>query len=226
MTELVAAIAVFIASHMIPAYRPLRNALVGAMGERAYMILYSLISIAVIVWLGVAYARAPYVEVWTFTPWTRWVPVLVMPFACIMLVAGATRPNPLSLSFAPGTYDPGRPGIVSITRHPVIWPLTLWAAAHLPPNGDVASLILFGFLFALGLAGPPSLDHKARAKMPEAEWQRLAAPTSNIPFGAQVAGRARVDWAGIGLRPVFWGLILYAVLLRGHGIVIGVSAIP
>jgi len=226
MTELVLAVAVFIASHTIPAYRPLRDALVGLMGERVYMIVYSVISLAILVWLGVAYARAPFVEVWPLTRLAYWVPIAVMPFACIMLVAGITTPNPLSLTFARGSFDPRHPGINSITRHPAIWALALWAAAHMVPNGDAASLILFGLLLVLSLAGPASLDHKRRAKLGEAEWQRLAGRTSNILFGAQATGRAPIDWAGIGLRPVLWGLILYAALLHGHGVVIGVSAIP
>jgi uncharacterized membrane protein len=226
MLELVIATAVFVVTHAVPAYRPLRGALVDRLGERLYVGLYSMVTVAVLVWMGFAYARAPYVEVWPMAAWTRWVPLAVMPFACVLLVAGLAAANPLSLGSGAAGFDAGQPGIVSVTRHPVMWSLVLWAGAHVPPNGDAASLILFGLFFALGLAGPPSLDDKRRALLGTETWRRLAEPTSSIPFTAVFAGRSRLDWRGMGVAAPIVGMALYGSLLLGHEWLIGISSLP
>lgn len=226
MTEFILAMVVFIATHAVPAYRPVRLALVSAAGERIYLGGYSLVSLAAIGWLVAAYARAPHVEVWPFAGWTLWVPVLAMPLSCVLLAAGLAAPNPLSLLARSKGFDPRRPGIVAVTRHPVIWALVLWSAAHIPANGDVASLILFGVLLASSLAGSSSLDHKRRGGLGEEAWRELAAATSNLPFAAIVAGRARTSLADIGYRRLAAGLVLYTVFLVAHEYVIGVSPLP
>jgi len=225
MTELFVAILCFILTHAIPALKPLRAQLVRAMGEKMYMVMYSMMSVAVLVWLGFAYAGAPYVEVWTVGPWARWVPVLAMPFACILLVGGLVQPNPLSLSFAdPAKFDPERPGLVAITRHPVVWAIGLWAISHIPVNGDLAALVMFSLLLLLGLAGPKSLDAKRRGRLGDERWRKLAAPTSNIPLLAWVSGSIRLR--GVGILPLAGGLGLFTMLVFLHEVVIGVSPLP
>ena len=49
--------------------------------------------------------------------------------------------------------DPAAPlaPIVTTTRHPVLWGFLIWAVAHLPPNGDVVSIVLFGSSYWQGL---------------------------------------------------------------------------
>ncbi len=225
MTELAAAILCFILTHAVPALKPLRTALIRGLGKRAYMALYSTVSVAVLIWLGLAYARAPYVEVWDLGSRVRWLPLLVMPFACILLVGGLVQPNPMSLSFANAAkFDPERPGIVAITRHPVIWAIGLWALSHMPVNGDVAALMIFSLLLLLGLAGQKSLDGKRRARLGEQRWLDLAATTSSIPLLAWFSGRTAPR--GLGMVPLAGGLGLYTLLILLHESVIGVSPLP
>lgn len=226
MTDLIAATLVFILAHAIPAYRPVRDALERKMGETPYVIAYTAVTLAIVVWLGIAFARAPFIEVWPFATELRWAPVAVMPFACILLVAGLSSRNPLSVGAGSKGYDPARPGIVAVTRHPLMWAFILWAGAHLVPNGDLASIILFGLLLGLGLMGPASLDAKRRARLGHEEWKRLAADTSNLPFAAVLAGRASLKGAGIGAWRILGGLVLYGLILWGHEWAIGVSPYP
>ncbi len=222
MAGFLLAVAVFVATHLIPAWRPLRGRLVAAVGERAYMVLYSILSLAVLGWLGWAYGEAPYEEIWPYAEWTPWVPTLVMPFSCTLLVAGLSAPNPLSVALTTRGFDPERPGIAALTRHPLMWSLALWAAAHMVPNGDVASVVLFGLFLAISLYGPVSLDRKCRSRLGEAEWRRLSAATSNFPFDGVFGGRARLRLGEIGVWRVAAGLALYAVLLVGHEWAVGV----
>ena len=225
MTELFIAILCFILTHAIPAHKPLRAQLVRAMGQKMYIALYSMMSTAVLIWLGFAYVAAPYVEVWNLGEGARWLPLLVMPFACILLVGGLAQPNPLSLSFADAArFDAERPGIVAISRHPVIWAIGLWAASHMVPNGDAAALMMFSLLLLSGLMGPISLDAKRRARLGEEHWQRLAARTSNVPLLAVFSGKSPPR--GLGIVPLAGGLGLYVMLIFLHEWVIGVSPLP
>src|SRR3546814_16088863 len=90
------------------------------------------------------------------------------------------------------------PGILAITRHPVMWAFALWALAHVPANGTAADLILFGSIAILALVGTLTIDAKKRRPWGEAEWARFAGPTSNLPFAALLAARARLRPGGIG----------------------------
>ena len=225
MTELFTAIACFILTHAIPAFKPLRAQLVRALGLKMYIALYSMMSVAVLIWLGYAFARAPYVEIWSLGEWARWLPVLIMPFACILFVGGLMQPNPLSLSFADDNkFDPDRPGIVAISRHPVIWAIGLWAISHMPVNGDLAALMMFSLLLLLGLTGPKSLDVKRRSRLGDDDWTALVAPTSNVPLVALFAGRNRLR--GLGILPLAGGLGLFTLLIVLHEWVVGVSPLP
>ncbi len=127
MTELFAAAAAFLVVHAIAAIRPLRARLTARLGETAYIVAFSAVSVALAGWLGLAFAAAPYVELWPYHPTLRWAPLLAMPVACMLIVAGLSSRNPFSLGAGAAGYDPARPGIVAITRHPALWGLTLWA---------------------------------------------------------------------------------------------------
>ncbi len=226
MIELILATAIFFASHVIPAHRPLRDALIERLGPIGYQIFYGAISLATIAWLIIAFISAPRVELWTAQTWMLWTPYLIMPFACILLVAGSTSLNPFSVGRGSEGFDPARPGIVSVTRHPLMWGLALWAASHIPPNGEMADMILFSMLLVLSLFGPFSLDHKRRAKLGAEEWRKLAQGTSNFPLAAILSGLARLDWKGIGWKRLAAGLLLYTIILLSHETVIGELPTP
>ena len=88
--EFIAALAVFMLSHMIPVRPPVRPWLIARLGVRGYFAAYSVLSIAVLVWLIVAAARAPFIPVIPYHPVLLWVPLLAMPLACWLGVAGLT----------------------------------------------------------------------------------------------------------------------------------------
>lgn len=226
MQTLLLTIGVFIAFHIIPAIGPIRRGLISTIGKAPYIVGYSLLSLGLLGWVGVAYAEADYIEVWATAEWMRWVPVFVMYPACALLVGSLAHANPLSVGLRGSSYDPEKPGIVSVTRHPLMWSLMLWSVAHIVPNGDVASLLMFGLFTLLGAFGPMSLDAKARRKLGAERWAELAGPTSNVPFAAILRGRTPADWGNVLCQPAIGGMILYAVLMGGHPFVIGASPLP
>jgi uncharacterized membrane protein len=206
MIEFLAALLVFLLAHSLPARLGLKERLVARIGRRGYMAGYSLLSLALLAWIIDAARRAPYAPLWDPAPWQALVPLLSMPVAFVLLVAGLAQPNPLSISLRAGE-EPG--AVVALTRHPVLWGFLIWALAHVPPNGDVVSLVLFGGMALFAALGMPLLDRRARRRLGEARWRALA-------------GRGlRGDRGGLALAALA-GLALYSwFLFQGHAWLIG-----
>ena len=228
--EMGAAFAFFLALHSLPAGPAIRPRLVRALGETGYLVLYSLVSLLALAWLVVAAGRAPYVELWAFAPWQLWVPNLAMPAACLLVAFGVAAPNPLSFGGrARHKFDPDRPGIAGVTRHPLLWALALWSGSHLLPNGNLAHVLLFGGFTAFALFGMYAVDTRFKRILGATEWARLARRTSLVPFAALAGGRWRSAGMAIGAGPimrVLAGAALYLMLLSLHERVIGVAPFP
>ena len=222
LAALAAAALFFVASHLALSHPALRNVLVERIGETGFRALHGVVALAALVWLVLAYRTAPFVELWPAWAWTRWVPLAAMPFAAILLVCGLSTRSPTAMYWQapPPGVDP-MPGILKLTRHPVMWAVALWAFAHVPPNGDVASLLFFAAFATLALAGMAAIDRR-RAGVMGAAWGPIALTTSVLPFAALATGRARLDFAEIGPWRIAAGLVLYAVFLFAHGPLIGV----
>jgi uncharacterized membrane protein len=120
--------------------------------------------------------------------------------------------------------DDPAPGILRVTRHPVMWAIGLWATSHVIANGDLRSLLFFGAFAALSLGGTLMIDRKKRLAL-GSDWPRLAEVTSNLPFAALVAGRTRLRWRDISLLRVIAGLLLYAVLYSAHPMIAGAPVV-
>ena len=188
--EMAAALGAFFASHIVSARPAIRRYFVDWMGKRAYTVLYSSISLVILVWLATAASRAPLVRLWDFEPWQLWIPNIVMPLACLLVAFGVASPSPFSIAGREGSsFDPDRPGIAGITRHPLLWAITLWVGAHILPNGDLAHVLLFGLFALFGIAGMLALDDRKRREWGAELWARLASRTSIVPFAAILAGR-------------------------------------
>jgi uncharacterized membrane protein len=219
MIHLAAAAILFVGIHVFVSGTALRAVLVRAIGERAYLAAFSIASGVAIVWLVAAYNRAPSLPLWQ-VPAFAWIAAAVMPFALFLFVAAFTARNPTVVG-VPTPRPESVPGVFRLTRHPFLWSVALWSAAHLLANGDVASLVFFGALLLLAILGPFLIDAKRRARDPEA-WAGFAAVTSNVPLAALLAGRTRVSWAELGWWRFAIAVVAYAALLHFHALLIGV----
>ncbi len=222
LSSLVIAGIAFCGSHTLLSSTRLRGSLRDQLGETGFLAVYSLTALATFAWFVVAYSAAPTVELWAPRRWMRLVPVLVMPLATILLVAGYSTANPTAVGMERwARADDPAPGILRVTRHPVMWAIGLWALSHLIANGDLASVWFFGAIAALALGGTVLIDRKKRLAL-GSYWSRLAETTSNLPLAALGAGRTRLRWRDIGLLRIVAGLLLYAVLYLAHPILTGV----
>lgn len=220
MLQLVLAAAAFIALHVLVSGTRLRDALVRRLGEGPYMGLFSLLSVAGLAWLIWAFASArgtpADTEWWSAEPWRKPVADVLVLLAVLLVVPGLLTRNPTSVkSEAAVDREDVVRGMIRITRHPFLWGVAIWAAAHLLTNGDAASVVLFGTMLLLGLVGPPSIDAK-RTRTLGARWEPFRTQTSSVPFAAIVDGRQRLSLGEIGGWRIAAALGAYVALVLVH----------
>jgi uncharacterized membrane protein len=217
--EIAAAYAAFFLTHSVPVRPPFRPALQAALGPRGFTLAYSALSVAVLAWLIGAAGRAPFVPLWDWAPWQVYVPLVVMLPVCLILSLAIARPNPFSFGGARNAmFDPARPGIVRLHRHPLLLALALWSAAHAVPNGDLAHLILFGTFAIFAVLGTRLVDRRRQREMGKS-WPELHDTVARTPIWPP-------SLTGGDASRLVAGLVLYAALIWLHPAVIGVSPLP
>jgi uncharacterized membrane protein len=220
---LAAAALAWIAIHIGLAGTALRGLVAGRLGERWFRVVFSLLSVASIWALVAAYNAAPTAPLWFAPQGLRWLLVVLMLPASMLLVAAFTVRNPTGVGGEAAMRQEPR-AMLRVTRHPMLWSFALWAGVHIAGNGDTASLLFFGAFLVTALAGMPSIDAKLARRDPEG-WAALAGRTSVLPFAAIAAGRNRLAPAEIGWVPVLLGAALWTVLLAFHRTIFGVAPV-
>jgi len=121
LISLVIAGIAFCGSHVLLSSTGLRGSLRDQLGERGFLAVYSLTALVTFAWFLMAYAHAPTILLWPRQMWMALVPIVVMPLATVLLVAGYTTPNPTAVGMerAARADDPA-PGMLRVTRHPVM----------------------------------------------------------------------------------------------------------
>lgn len=210
MTNLALAVLAFVGGHFLLSSPPVRNPVAARVGEQVFFAFYSSLMVAAFAWMVAAFRAAPFIPLWSVPPAARMIPVIVMPFACLLLVGSLTGRNPTMVMQSVGRSGDPAPGMVKVTRHPMMWAVGLWALAHLIVNGEAAAVLLFGGMAVLALVGTLAIDAKRRVRDPDG-FARLAAKTSNLPLAALIAGRATMRFRDIG----WWRLGLAAAIYVG-----------
>ena len=225
---LFAATVLFVGGHFLLSSESLRGPLTQRLGENGFRGLYALFALASFIWMLKAHGDAPIAQVWTPPPFFTWIPVLVMPIALLLVVCGITTASPTAIGgeklLSEAHRDPA-PGILRITRHPLLWGIALWALAHLSVNGDAATMVMILGILVLALGGMRHIDLRREQTLGSA-WGPLALTTSLLPFAAIASGRNAMDWKGIGWWRPALTLALYLGLLYGHPWLFGASALP
>jgi uncharacterized membrane protein len=220
------AVACFVGGHFILSSVSVRGRAIAVLGETGFRAFYSLAAVATMAWTVVAYKAAPEIELWRAGMALTHVPAVLMPFACILSVAGLTT---RSVTMVGGEGMAGDPdavsGVATITRHPFLWGVALWAIGHIVANGEAAGLVLFGGMAVLALGGMAHIDHRRRVSMGP-DWGPVAMTTSAIPFLAAIQGRHRIDWRGIGWARPAGGIVLTVALPFLHPWLSGQAIVP
>jgi uncharacterized membrane protein len=221
MPLLIIAALVWIAIHLGLAGTTLRDAVVQRIGDAAFRGVFSVLSIVTILCLVWTWSAAPTALLWVAPEWLRWVLVLLMLPAFLLLVASVSVRNPTMIGPSAGGIQAPR-GMIRVTRHPMLWSFAIWAAVHMVGNGDTAAIVFFGAFLVTALAGMPSIDAKLARRDP-ASWQALSAVTSIVPFGAISQGRNRFVASEIGWLTPAIAIVAWIVLLLAHPWLFGVA---
>jgi uncharacterized membrane protein len=219
MPLLLLAAVIWVFLHLGLAGTRLRDVVAERLGDRGFRALFSVLSIAAIIFLVRSYNTAAGTPLWSAPAWLRWLLVLVMLVASVLFVGSVATPNPTMVG---GERVDAVRGMTRLTRHPMLWSFALWAAVHILGTGDSASLVFFGAFLVTSLAGMPSIDAKTARRDP-ARWRQIAATTSIVPGAAIASGRNHLAFNDIGWVVPLGGLALWLIMLFAHRGVIGVS---
>lgn len=210
-SEVIAALLVFLGSHALSVRPAVKARVVAILGARGFALGYSALSTVLLAWLIVAAGRAPHVPLWPTEVWHRHVALVLMLASSVLAAQALMGTNPLSFGSRAAPFDPYKPGIAGLSRHPLLLALALWALAHGLANGDVAHLLVFAPMGIFALAGMAMIDRRKRRQMPD--WADL---TRNAPLLGWPRG-------GLPIGPTLVGVLLWGLLWALHPAVIGVA---
>ena len=134
LAVLVLGLAVFLATHLFVTRRDARAAAIARLGLATYRVAFGLVSIAglaLIVWGFAEYRAHGWIDVWLPPVFMRHITVGLMLIAVLLFTA---------------TFIPSH--IKAKAKHPMLAAVKTWARAHLLPNGDLGSILLFGTFLA------------------------------------------------------------------------------
>lgn len=213
MNELIAAAATFVGTHFLLSH-PLRRPLTTRIGERGFLLLYSVVAVAALWWLTVAFRAAPDGAPWWPVGDGLWLAATIVMLAASVLLIGSLIGNPAlpDAGRRAATPDAAR-GVFAVTRHPMMWAFALWSVAHLLVIPTPANAVLTGAIGVLALVGAALQDAKKMRLRPET-WRPWRARTSFWPFAAIAAGRAR--WGGFRAHDWAGGIVLWLAATWAH----------
>src|ERR1700722_7792214 len=190
MTMLLLASIAFVGTHFLLSH-PLRAPLVRAMGESAFLGVYSGVAVVTLIWMVIAYRAMPLTApVWLVGDGLWVLATLLMLIASILFAGSLIRnpafPNPGAPNAAPGSAR----GVYAITRHPMLWSFAIWGLAHILIYPTAKTFIVATAIIILSLVGATLQDRKKEQLQPQV-WPVWERKTSYVPFAAIVAGRAR-----------------------------------
>lgn len=161
MLQLIAGLILFLGVHSVAIVDAAwRDRMVARFGELPWKALYGLIALIGLVLIVNGYADARRavdpIVIYQAPFWLRHVTLLLMLPVFVLLLAA---------------YLPGR--IQTLTKHPMLLAVKVWALAHLLANGTLADLLLFGSFLAWAVTDRISLKRRAPTPVPGAPAGRF-----------------------------------------------------
>ncbi len=214
LTSLVAASIAFVGSHFAMSH-PLRAPLVRGLGERGFLLLYSAVSTAALVWMVFAFRAAPSFDL-PGNGEAGWIAATLLTLPALVLFAGSLAGNPALPH--PGAIESAGDvphGVFKVTRHPMMWGFGLWALAHLTLLWSWRTTIVASAILILALIGAHLQDRK-KERLTGQAWRRWEATTSYWPRWGKLLSVGWLWWA--------IGIALWLAASYGHILAAGVPA--
>ena len=221
MLPLVAAAVTFVGTHFLLSH-PLRAPVVRVVGERGFLLVYSVVAAVALGWLAYAYRAAPMEPLWWGQGDVLWAVASAVMLGASVLLVGSLLGNPaLPTGGAPAAVPPVARGVFAVTRHPMMWAFALWAGVHVAVYPVAANAVLAGAIGSLALVGAALQDRK-KERLQGESWRAWEARTSWWPFAAIARGRAR--FGGFRAHDLAGGVVIWLVATWAHGPLAGWAA--
>jgi uncharacterized membrane protein len=197
----------FAATHMGLSSAPVRSRVVGKLGDRGFLGLYTLFAFATFVPLVSTYFSHKHEGAFLWylgsSPAVRWLMYAGMALALSLLVAALLRPSPAAI--VPGKTEVA--GVYHITRHPLFMAVGLYGLLHLlVARVNATELAFFAGFPLFAWAGCWHQDQRKLASGSQ-EFRRFHAQTVFFPFTGSAALR--------GLREIRLPLLIGIALAIG-----------
>lgn len=227
MILLVAGCIAFVGTHFLMSH-PLRAPMVARLGEKGFLGVYTLVSLATFAWMALAFrAVPPGAPLWAVGD-GLWIAGSAVMLAASILFVGSMVKNPaVPDPNAAANLDRPVEGVFAVTRHPMMWAFALWGLVHIAVSPTVADFWLAGSIVFLALVGAWGQDAKKEKLMGQG-WRDYEARTAFLPLGLQLSGRASWGQAVPSLSILVGGVLLWlaATFLHFNGAGIWRWAVP
>lgn len=217
LVSLIAASIAFTGGHFALSH-PLRAPLVRVLGEKPFLGLYSLVALASMAWMALAFRASPPGNGGVTGPLgdVLWAAASLLTLAALVLLFGSFRGNPaLPDTPAEKVAATSPTGVFAVTRHPMMWGIGLWAIAHILIGWSARTTIVASSILILALVGSHLQDRKKAALMGMA-WTQWESRTSFWPRWSRLAS--------VGLPLWLVALVLWLAATYGHIHAAGVPA--
>ncbi len=183
---LVIACAGFVGTHMLLS-SALRGPLVRALGEKAYLGVYSLVAFVTLGWMAAAFHATPAGEpAWNGWAGVPWVIASVLTIVAMALIVGAFNRNPALPQANLAGLSTRKPwGVFRVTRHPMMMGIAIWAVAHIIVAPTQRTILLALTVLFLAVVGS-SLQDRRKVRTNEREWSVWMMRTSFWPNPANL----------------------------------------
>ncbi|MFQ5478290.1 MAG: NnrU family protein [Candidatus Binatia bacterium] len=178
-------------THILLSSKALRPKLVARLGERGFLSVYSLVSLATFVPLVSYYWQhrhsGPLLWNLMIVPGMRELSIALSGLGLITAVLAMIQPSPTSFG---GSKIEAR-GVLRITRHPLFMAMGLWGLSHCIVNSFASDVVFFGGFAVFAVVGCAHQDTRKRDR-DNAELEGFFEQTSFLPLGAILGGRQRL----------------------------------
>jgi uncharacterized membrane protein len=137
----------FFGTHLVPNIAGVRAGLVSVLGEKVYMLGYTILSLIGIILMFMGRSSADFELLWVAPEWLKIVTMIFMFTSLYCLLAMFMATN-----------------LKRWVHHPMLTFMLLFGVGHLLSNGDVAALVFFGSLAIFSLFKIISLSKRGPAE--------------------------------------------------------------
>lgn len=199
------AVALFVATHFLMSH-PFRAGMVESFGPIGFRILYSLVALAELLILFIAYHFAPHDEpLWSANYAVLQIGADVIGYFAVVLFVASLSENPgLAGSSHNGLSTRLPSGVYRVTRHPMMFAIAIWLVLHVALVPTPRNMVSCVPLVLMALVGA-SLQDKKLIALTGREWRQWAERT---PFWPDLGAIGAIGWPWVIALP-FWLLVTW-----------------